>query len=57
MILATILTIVLVLLAIIVITAVAIGGTAFIIIFGDVIVCIAIIAGIILWLVKRKKKK
>lgn len=57
MILATILAIILILLTVIVVAAVAIGGTAFIVIFGDVIVCIAIIAGIIYWLVKRKKNK
>lgn len=56
MILATILAIILVLLLAIVIAAVTLGGAAFIVIFGDVIVCIAIIAGIIYWLVKRKKK-
>lgn len=56
MILATILAIVAITLAIIMIGAVVIGGTAFIVIFGDLIVCIAIIAAIIYWLVKRRKK-
>lgn len=56
MILATILAMILVLLLAITIAAIVLGGTAFIVIFGDVIVCIAIIAGIIYWLVKRKRK-
>ena len=56
MILALILAIIVVILAVIVIAAVSVGGAAFIVIFGDVIVCIAIIAGIIYWLVKRKRK-
>ena len=56
MILALILAIILITLLVIVIAAVTIGGTAFIVIFGDVIVCIAIIAAIIYWLVKRKRK-
>lgn len=37
----------------VVVTAIGIGGSAFIIIFGDVIVCIAII----IWLISRFFKK
>ena len=56
MILATLLAIIAILLVVIVVAAVAIGGTAFIVVFGDVIVCIALIALLIVWLVKRKRR-
>lgn len=32
-----------------------VGGTAFVVVFGDLIVCAAIITLIIRWLIKRKK--
>ena len=43
------------LLSVITVLAVAVGGTAFIILFGDVIVCIFIIAWIIKRIIKKKK--
>ena len=50
------LAIILILLLVVVIGAIALGGTAFVLIFGDVIVCAAIIAGIMYLLFKRKNK-
>ena len=56
MILFTILLIMVTLLVLFVIFAVAIGGSAAILVFGDVIVCIAIIVGIITLIIKKRKK-
>ena len=53
MILFTILTIVLIALIAITIAAITIGGVGFIIIFGDVIVCVFII----MWVLKKLWKK
>lgn len=47
---------ILVILTMIVVTAIAVGGAGFIVVFGDVIVCIFIIAWIIKRLASRKKK-
>ena len=55
MILFCILMIIALILAIITIAAVSVGGAAFIIVFGDVIVCIALIILLIRFLAKRKK--
>lgn len=56
MILFTILLVTAILLILFVIFAVSIGGAATIIVFGDVIVCIGIIVGIIVLAVKKRKK-
>ena len=56
MILLTILAIIFVALMIFSIIAISAGGTAFIIIFGDVIVCEIFIAWIIKRLITKKKK-
>lgn len=56
MILITILLLMLILLTIITVLAVSVGGAVFIVVFGDVIVCIFLIV----WLLKRlitKKKE
>lgn len=53
MILFAILLLIAVFLIIFTVAAVAIGGTAFVIIFGDVIVCIALIV----WIIKKIMKK
>lgn len=53
MILFTILALVALFLIIFTVVAVSIGGAAFIIIFGDIIVCIAIIV----WIIKKILKK
>lgn len=55
MILFTLLAFVLLILIVVTVVAVSIGGAAFVIIFGDVIVCIAIIMWIIKQLIKIKK--
>lgn len=55
MILFTMLAITLVLLVIFVIAAVAAGGAMFIVVFADVIVCIAIMVFIMRLLIKRRK--
>lgn len=57
MILFTILTVMLIVLIGIIVLTVAIGGGATIIMFGDVIVCIAILIWIINRLLKKKKDK
>ena len=54
MILFTILLLILLILIIITVLLVSIGGSAFIIVFGDVIVCIFIIAWILKKLITRK---
>lgn len=56
MVLFLILLLTIIILLTIVVTAVSIGGSMFIIIFGDVIVCIFLIGLIIKHLRKRKKK-
>lgn len=57
MILFTILLIILALLLVIGISLLSIGGTAFIVVFGDIIVCAFLVAWIIKILFFRKKKK
>lgn len=54
MILFTILLIIALILVTITTLAIAVGGSAFVIIFGDVIVCIVLIAWIMKKLIKRK---
>lgn len=56
MILTTILLIILAILAVSAIFIISVGGAAFIVVFADVIVCMAIIIGILKMLFKRKKK-
>lgn len=53
MILFSILLLMLIMLTVITVFAVSVGGTVFVIIFGDVIVCIFIIV----WILKRIRKK
>lgn len=55
MILFSILLLTLILLTIITVIALSVGGAAFIVIFGDVIVCIVLIALLMRFLAKRKK--
>ena len=55
MILFTILMITLLLLVFVTVISISIGGAAFIIVFGDVIVCVAIIIWMVRHLTKRKK--
>lgn len=57
MILFTILAIMCIIAMIIGVIILATGGAAFIIVFGDVIVCLIFIGLIIKWLFKSKKKK
>lgn len=57
MILITILALILILLVALVIMAIAVGGSTFIVLFGDVIVCAAIIGWIIYKLAQKRKKK
>ena len=54
MILFTILLLTLLILTVITVVAVSLGGAAFIIVFGDVIVCIVLIALLIKFLAKRR---
>lgn len=56
MILTTILVFTLLILAVIAIVTLSVGGAAFIVVFADVIVCMAIIIGVIRLIFKRKKK-
>jgi hypothetical protein len=55
MILFCILALILLILAVIVVAAIGIGGAGFIVIFGDVIVCMVFIALLIKFLMKRRK--
>lgn len=55
MILTTILLITFIVLMVTTVIALSVGGAAFILIFGDVIVCMAIIIWIVKRLTKRKK--
>lgn len=55
MILSTILLITFIVLMVTTIIALSVGGAAFILVFGDVIVCMAIIIWIVKRLTKRKK--
>lgn len=55
MILATILLLTLAILVTITVIALSVGGAAFIIVFGDVIVCVLVIAWIVKRLLRRKK--
>lgn len=57
MILFTVLLVMLLLLAAFAVILLSVGGTAFVIVFGDVIVCIALIVWLIRFLVKKKKEK
>lgn len=57
MILFTILLIMILILAVVAITVISVGGSAFLVIFGDLIVCIAIIVFIMKHLIERKKRK
>ena len=56
MILFSILILTLLILTVITVVAISLGGAAFIVVFGDVIVCIALIALLIKFLMKRKKR-
>lgn len=56
MILFTILCVTLLILTIVTIIAITLGGSAVLIVFGDVIVCIFIIGWIIKRLINKKKK-
>ena len=56
MILFIILAITLMTLIAVTILAIGVGGAGFIVVFGDVIVCIAIVVFIMILIVKRKKK-
>lgn len=55
MILFTILALIALILTILAVTILSVGGTAFIVIFGDIIVCVVLIALLIKFLAKRKK--
>ena len=55
MVLFIVLAIIVLLLALVTIAVVSVGGTAFIILFGDVIVCIWIIIKIMKAITKKKK--
>ena len=55
MILTTILLITFIVLMVTTVIAMSVGGAAFILVFGDVIVCMAIIIWIVKRLTKRKK--
>lgn len=55
MILTTILLITFIVLMVTTVIALSVGGAAFILVFGDVIVCMAIIVWIVKRLIKRKK--
>lgn len=57
MVLLTILALILLILAVTVILAVSLGGSMFIIVFGDVIVCAVFIVLIIRFIIKRKRHK
>ena len=56
MILFTILAIMLLIVTGVAVVALGVGGAAFIVVFGDLIVCAVIIAFIIKRLIRRKKK-
>jgi hypothetical protein len=56
MILFTILLLTLLILTTITVVAISLGGAAFIVVFGDVIVCIVFIALLIKFLTKRKRR-
>lgn len=55
MVLFVILLIMLILLLLFVITVIGAGGAIFIVVFADVIVCIAFIALIMRWILKKRK--
>ena len=55
MILLTIILLTILILTAVVIVAVSVGGSAFILIFGDVIVCIGFLILLGRWLIKRRK--
>lgn len=56
MILFTILLLITIILTVVAITLITVGGSAFIIIFGDLIVCIAILVFIMKAITKKKRK-
>ena len=55
MILFIVLAIIALIIGAIAVVTLVVGGTAFVMVFGDLIVCVAIIALIIRWLIKKKK--
>ena len=55
MILLAIILLAILILTAVVIVAVSIGGSVFILIFGDVIVCIVFLILLVRWLIKRRK--
>lgn len=55
MILLTILILILLILTVITVLAISIGGSVFIVVFGDAIVCMLVIVWIIKKLIKRRK--
>ena len=57
MILFTILFIMIAILAVVAIAVLSIGGSAFLVIFGDLVVCIAILVFIMKRLIGRKRRK
>ena len=56
MILLTILAIIVAILLAIAIITISVGGAAFIVVFGDLIVCVVFIALIIRFMIRRKSK-
>ena len=56
MILFTILLITLIVLLAVSVVAIGAGGAAMIVVFGDVIVCMGFIIGIMRWLIRKKKR-
>lgn len=56
MVLFIILAVIVLLLALVTIAVIAVGGSAFVILFGDVIVCIWIIVKIMKSIIKKRKK-
>ena len=56
MILLTILALIMVILIIVGVALASVGGALFFIIFGDIIVCAVIIGLIIRWVIKKKRK-
>lgn len=56
MILFTILAIIAVIITVIALVALIAGGAAFIVVFGDLIVCVALIILLMRWLFNRKRK-
>lgn len=57
MILFTILAIIAIILIVFTVIAVSVGGAVTIIVFGDVIVCVAMIAGIMAYIIKKRRDR